>query len=201
MCSLRVLLRRLRASVASLDLPPSPQLSNPSSPLLIKTHGQCVDRCWALGNIPACHGPPASWAWLRRPRAVCQSLRRAFRPSARRASTRPRLFGPRLPARALAMPKKKKTAATPQGKQDAGRVEATAASLDARYRQSPAGQAPSEEVMQGAVAAVGPSVVGGSSGSAAAPEVPMSQARLASVLLHRQTGDGPHCDRVRAGKA
>ena len=188
---LRVFLRRLRAGVASFGRPPSPQLSNPSCPLILKAYGQCPALCWARPFVSASHGPPASWAWLRRPHAVCESVRRAFRPSARLAATRAQLFGPRLlPHSPLAMPRKKKAAATPTGPQDAGWVEATAASFDARYQQSPAGLPPSAEVTERAFAAVAPPVTGGSSGSAGVPEAPLSQARLASVLLHRRTGEG-----------
>ena len=70
-------------------------------------------------------------------------------------------------------------------------MQSAAAGWDAAYHDMPAGRLPSAEESARAVAAVAPPVVGaGSSSSAGAAEVPLSQARLGGVMLHRQSGEG-----------
>ena len=89
---------------------------------------------------------------------------------------------------------KKKGAAAKSGPQSAEWVQSAAAGLDAEYHGLQAGQMPSEHQLASAVQAVdrvSAAELGGSPGSASgATEVPVSQARLGAVNLHRHSGEG-----------
>ena len=89
---------------------------------------------------------------------------------------------------------KKKGAAAKSGPQSAEWVQSVAAGLDAEYHGLQAGQMPSEHQLASAVQAVdrvSAAELGGSPGSASgATEVPVSQARLGAVNLHRHSGEG-----------
>ena len=101
----------------------------------------------------------------------------------------------RPPAHCAAMPRsKKKGAAAKSGPQSAEWVQSAAAGFDAEYHGLQAGQMPSEHQLASAVQAVDPvppAELAGSPGSASgATEVPVSQARLGAVHLHRHSGEG-----------
>ena len=98
--------------------------------------------------------------------------------------------GTRPPAPA-AMPGKKKEKDAPKGPQGSQWVQSAADAYDAAYHDMPAGRLPSPEDAAAAVAQVAPPVTGvGSSSDVLQAEVPLSQARLGAVALHRHSGEG-----------
>ena len=89
------------------------------------------------------------------------------------------------------MPRKKKGVPAQQGPGTGEWVQSAAAAFDEAYHSLPAGRLPSAEESARAVAKIASPVVGaGSSSSAGAAEVPLSQARLGGIMLHRQSGEG-----------
>ena len=144
-------------------------------------HGLCLPHAPALARLSGSFDAVSCLPWR---------LRESLSPL---CATRVAPACPACPsARVAAMARKKKTGAAAQsGPQSAEWVQSAASGFDAAYRVRPSGQLPSAEESARAVSAVGPPVVAGtSSGSAGSTEVPLSQARLGSVMLHRQSGEG-----------
>ena len=120
----------------------------------------------------------------------CLSDEESLSPFSAACAARASAQGTRFPAPA-AMPTRKKKKQPPKGPQGDEWVQGAAEAFDAAHRNLPAGGLPSAEDVAARVRQVAPPVVGGgSSSSAGAAEVPYSQARLGSLMLHRHSGEG-----------
>ena len=78
----------------------------------------------------------------------------------------------------------------PKGPQGSQWVQQAGRAYDEAHRALPAGQTPEQAHVETAVLEVAqPTVAGGSSSSGAA-EVPISQARMGALMMHRHSGEG-----------
>ena len=83
----------------------------------------------------------------------------------------------------------KKEPAPPPGPQGPEWVQSVAEAYDEAHRDLPAGRLRGQADVEAAVLQAGPPLPGGSSSSGAA-QVPVSQARMGGMMLHRHSGEG-----------
>ena len=86
--------------------------------------------------------------------------------------------------------KEPKKEPTPSGSQGSQWVEIAGRAYDEASQAVPAGRLPKQADVEAAVLEVGPPPVGGGSSSSGAAQVPVSQARMGGMMLHRHSGEG-----------